>query len=103
MRKKKVLFNLYLFLGLVLVLVPAGLLTRNPAWGEWEADYYRKALGFIPENIRHFSAWYSAPIAGYHLKGHGDILGYYLSAVFGVALIFIIFFLMRRFAGRKRK
>lgn len=95
--------RLYLFLFLFLLLVPLGLLTKNPAWGEWEADYYRKILGFIPERIRHFSAWYDAPIADYQWAGHDGVVGYYLSAGVGVVLIFGIFFLWSRLAGRGRK
>ncbi len=101
--KRNAVRRLYLLLFLFLLLVPVGLLTNNPAWGEWGTGYYRKIIGFIPEGIRHFDAWYSAPIADYHLNGHNDVLGYYLSAAAGVALIFGIFFLLGRFSGRGRK
>ncbi len=94
---------LYLLLGGCLLAVPAGLLTNNPAWGEWEVAYYKKILGFIPERILHFSTWYRAPIADYEVAGHGAILGYYLSALIGVAIIFGIFCMMRRWVGKGRK
>ncbi|NOY53079.1 MAG: hypothetical protein GXP58_05590 [Deltaproteobacteria bacterium] len=101
--KKNNVKKLYLLIGLFLLLVPLGLLTTSPAWGEWEADYYRTLLGFIPERLRHFASWYQAPISGYQLEGHGAVLGYYLSAVIGIVLIFGIFFAWSRFDGRGRK
>ncbi len=76
--------------------VPIGLyLTDASAWGEWEKEYYQKALGFIPGKIESTSQ--SAPIPDYALSGMGDVSSYYLSAAVGVALIFAFFYLLKRF------
>jgi len=43
--------KIYLFLLFVIVFVPLGLLTQNPAWGEWENTHYKETLGFVPKGI----------------------------------------------------
>jgi hypothetical protein len=93
---------LYLFLLLSFLAVPIGLFTENPAWGEWEAGYYQKILGYVPERIRHYSGWYQAPISGYRWPGHGRVLGYYLSALVGITCIFTAFFLLWRLSGGRK-
>ncbi|WP_457749325.1 PDGLE domain-containing protein [Sulfurimonas sp.] len=85
----------YILISFILT-VPIGLyLTNAPAWGEWENDYYKEHLGFIPKNIDIASQ--SAPLPDYSLSSLGEISSYYLSALVGVILIFGIFFLLKRF------
>ena len=84
-----------IFLFLLLLLVPIGVLTDFPAWGEWSAEYFQKALGFIPKGIAH-PVNYNAPASGYTFFGLGPVAGYYASAVLGIGIIFLIFYLVGR-------
>ena len=80
------------------ILIPLGLLSQNPAWAEWENEYYQEALGFIPQGIE--NAFHIKALApDYTIEGMNDILSYYLSGLLGVALIFGIFYLLgKKFA-----
>lgn len=80
---KKSLVVLILFL----LVVPIGLISGAPAWGEWEISYFKSFLRFIPEGINKFSALYIAPFTDYSIKNLQGIFGYYLSAIIGIILI----------------
>lgn len=80
----------------LLILVPLGLISENPAWAEWDNEYYQKVLGFIPEGIKHSFSIKSA-MPDYSIAGVNDVVSYYISAVLGVILIFGFFY----FLGKK--
>lgn len=93
MRKNK---NLFIALGVLIVLTPLGLISQGTAWGEWSADELKKMLGYIPKglvklnNFRSSSLFPQYSIPG----GKGNFLhsslGYILSAVTGVSIIFLV-------------
>jgi cobalt/nickel transport protein len=85
----------YLLIIMMIVFVPLGILNNSPAWGEWEAGFFQKTLGFVPKGIAKGSE-YVAPMSGYGIRGVDDIWGYYLSAIIGVAIIFAVFAILRR-------
>jgi cobalt/nickel transport protein len=89
--KKKAL----IILGVLLALVPLGLLTDNPAWGEWDLEYYKEKLGFIPKGMESASTIHPI-IPDYEVPGLGSISGYYISAVVGVILVFAIYFILAK-------
>jgi len=87
--------RVYIFLLFSIVLVPLGLITQNPAWGEWENEYYQKNLGFIPKGIEEsFSLKTLFP--DYSTSFLGEVGSYYISAIVGVAIIFFIFMILKR-------
>ena len=93
--KKKV----FIVLGILVALVPLGLLTENPAWGEWDLDYYKEKLGFIPKGMQ--SSGLVHPILpDYEVPGLGTVSGYYLSAIVGVLMVFAIYFILSKLAKR---
>jgi hypothetical protein len=92
MKDKKRLF--YIFL-LMLAVVPLGLLTGAPAWGEWDNEYYQKMLGFIPEGIKNAKS-INAFMSDYSVKGLSDIAGYYISAIVGAILVFGVFYIITK-------
>ncbi|WP_456381263.1 PDGLE domain-containing protein [Hydrogenimonas sp.] len=93
--------KMFFFLAALTALVPLGLLSENPAWGEWENAYYEKVIGFIPAGISEGFAW-KAPIPDYAVPGMGEVSGYYLSALVGIGMIFAFFLLARKaLHGRK--
>ncbi len=89
--KKRVL----VVLGILTLLVPLGLLSESPAWGEWEKGYYEKILGFIPQGIREAKS-INALLPDYSLLGVGETLSYYISAFVGICLIYLILFLISK-------
>ena len=94
--KKKAL----IILGILLALVPIGLLTDAPAWGEWDLDYYKETLGFIPKGMQ--NAELLRPIIpDYEIPGLGSISGYYISAILGVILVFLIYFILLKIVKKK--
>ncbi len=78
------------FLTILFLLIPLGLFTGYPAWGEWTSGYYQRILGFIPEGIRNFSGIYAAPLDDYSLKNLDPVSSYYISALIGIVSIFVI-------------
>lgn len=89
---RRKIFSLLFFFVL---LVPLGLLTQLPAWGEWSNAYYEKVLGYIPKGIAEAKGL-EAPMPDYAVSGMNSVIGYYLSALIGAALIFGIFYLIAR-------
>jgi len=89
--KKKVM----IILGILIALVPFGLLTENPAWGEWDLEYYKEKLGFIPKGMESAST-IKPIIPDYEIPGLGSVSGYYLSAIVGVLLVFLVYFILAK-------
>lgn len=79
----------------MLLLVPLGLLSESPAWGEWDNEYYEKAIGFIPQGIKNAQS-IKAFIPDYSVNGVGNVTGYYISALIGILLIFGIFYFIAK-------
>jgi len=91
MKPKKI----YYFLLVIILLVPLGLISSNPAWGEWEKQHYEKILGYVPKNIAKTDG-IDAPFGDYTTSFLGDIGSYYFSAVVGVILLFGIFIVLQK-------
>ena len=87
--------RLYIVLFALASLIPLGLLTNSPAWGEWDSAYYKKILGFIPKGIQNANS-IDSPLGDYSLNGTSDIAGYYLSAFIGIVILFIIFYVLMK-------
>ncbi len=87
-------------LALLILLVPLGLLTNNPAWGEWDLSFFKGKLGIIPQGIQKLSKIYFAPVQDYSLKGLGAFESYYISAFIGVMTILLLFLL---FTGKNNR
>jgi len=84
------------FIGLLLliVLTPLGLLAPGTAWGEWgREELLNLGLGFIPEGFDRWSTIWHAPIPDYALKGLPPAIVYIASALFGVLILFLVFYL----------
>jgi cobalt/nickel transport protein len=94
---------LFIFLGILILLVPLGLLSDAPAWGEWESEYFKEKLGFIPAGIEKVESalHLKALLPDYSLPGANDVVGYYVSALVGVLLIGALYYLIYLFV-RKR-
>ena len=95
---------LYLMLLVLIIFVPLGLIAQNPAWGEWEPEYFKKTLGFIPKGIEKMSEinFVKPLLPDYSMLNTNAIAGYYISAIVGVGLIFLIFYLLAKFNRVKK-
>jgi len=91
--------RLWILLALFLALVPLGLLSDAPAWGEWGHHYYQKLLGYIPAGIARAEG-IDAPLADYSVPHLGGVLGYYLSALIGASVLYLLFVLMLKVQKR---
>ncbi len=96
--KKRLLITLFI----LFIFIPLGLLTNSPAWGEWDSEYYQKILGFIPQGIAKTSVT-NTLLDKYGMSGVGDIMGYYISAFIGIALLFIVYLLFMKIFTRREK
>lgn len=96
---------LYALIIAMICLTPLGLLASGTAWGEWGADEINgvisggKPLGFAPKGMKSgFS--FNAIMPDYSVKGIPEIAGYIISAIFGAAVVIIIFKII---SGNKKK
>ena len=96
--------KLFILLGVLIALVPLGLLTDAPAWGEWESSYFKEVLGFVPQGIEKVENTIHLKflLPDYSLPGANDVVGYYISAVVGAVLIFVLYYLIYVMVKRKK-
>jgi len=94
---------IYALILTLICLSPLGLLAAGTAWGEWGTEEISsvvsggKSLGYVPKGMENgFN--FKALIPDYSVAGMPEFLGYILSAVFGVAILLILFKLL---AGKK--
>ena len=92
----------------LVVLTPLGLLAPGSAWGEWDLSEIKEKVGFIPQGmarfneiIRHILPDYG--IAGFDKNFLQSALGYILSAVVGIAVIALIFWLIAKLVPEKKE
>lgn len=86
------------------ILTPLGLLTQNPAFGEWTQEEIKKMLGFVPEGLKKYAEVYKFDLFDdYSVKFiHNQYIGYILSALIGMAVIFAIFFLLKHLMTERK-
>ena len=95
--------------GLIIALIclsPLGLLATGTAWGEWGTDKIKdvisngKTLGFIPNGMKNGFSFKSI-IPDYIIKNLPGPIGYIISAIAGVAILLIIFKIIKSFKKSK--
>ncbi|MHB8928006.1 MAG: cobalt transporter CbiM [Bacillota bacterium] len=78
-------------LAVLILITPLGLLARGKAWGEWDLAELQARLGYVPEGLARFTARWPSLFPGYSLPsvggGHGAVVGYLFSGLFGLAAI----------------
>lgn len=95
-------------IGLVVLvaLVPAGLLASGSAWGEWGGDEIKNMLGYVPAGLNRLSGVWKALAPDYSIKSlgggfFGSSMGYVLSALMGILLIFAVLLVSSRLMVNK--
>jgi cobalt/nickel transport system permease protein len=93
-------WKMWLGLGILLALTPLGILAVGTAWGEWSpADF---SPGKIPRGLERLSSFWSAPLSHYAPSFiQSASLGYFVSALLGVAIIVLLSYLFYRTAAVK--
>lgn len=85
--------NLWLALGVFMLLSPVGLIAAGTAFGEWGLDELPQEVGFIPAGLEKLAdLWTRSPLPDYGVPGLNATFaqsagGYIISAVVGVALV----------------
>ncbi len=95
-------YKIFMILGTLVLLVPLGLLSDSPAWGEWESEYYMKILGFIPKGIADAKG-IKPLLPDYSLGSSHPVLWYYVSALLGAGLIYIIMLMLSKIGTKNAK
>jgi cobalt/nickel transport system permease protein len=88
--------GLWVFLAVLILASPLGLLAPGTAWGEWGTQQL-SGLGLksVPAGLEKLSTLWGAPLAGYNLRALGNTsLGYILSAALGFVVIAIVVWLL---------
>lgn len=81
---------IYILLTVLAVLTPIGLIASGAAWGEWANEELKELVGYVPRGMEEgFN--FSAMMPDYTFIHTSEIISYILSAVVGVAVIFILF------------
>jgi cobalt/nickel transport system permease protein len=80
---------------------PLGLLAAGTAWGEWGADELKDMLGYVPKGLKGIGDFWKAPLPDYGVPGMGNVAGYILSALIGLAVISVLVWLLARWIGHK--
>jgi hypothetical protein len=102
----KTITKLWAGLGILILLSPLGLLLpehfkAQEAWGEWGTDRIKEMVGYIPRGLEKFSGLWQPPIPDYGQEQGGSVLGYMLSALFGIIIVVAIIFLFAKFLSKK--
>jgi hypothetical protein len=87
----KLVRNLAIGLGLLIILAPMGLLAVGETFGEWSVEEVQEKLGFVPPGLEQLSSLWSAPLPDYAFPGGGQSMtvsaaAYIISAVLGVLI-----------------
>lgn len=95
-------------LGALIILSPIGLLASGTAWGEWSPEEIKKMIGYIPEGMARASGSRFNFLPDYSLSGWQNTLfqsatGYIISAIVGLALIFLAVYLFSKFQAKGEK
>jgi hypothetical protein len=72
---EKVVRNLAIGLGLLIIFAPLGLLAIGETFGEWSNDEVKEKLGFVPMGLEHLSSLWSAPMPDYAFANDGSKTG----------------------------
>jgi cobalt/nickel transport protein len=97
--------NLYIFFAIIILLTPLGLLAPGGAWAEWGTDEIKKMVGYVPSGMERLSDIHKAILQDYGIPGFDQsfwqqAIGYIFSAVVGIAVILIVFAILKMVMGK---
>jgi cobalt/nickel transport system permease protein len=92
--------RLWATIGLLMLLTPLGTLAVGTAWGEWSAKSFER----VPAGLQRLSSVWTAPFPSYAPTFiRNPVVGYLLSAMFGVGLILLISMLVMAVARKEMR
>jgi cobalt/nickel transport protein len=99
--------NVLTGLIILILLSPLGLLAQGTAWGEWGLDEIKQHAGFIPQGMARFNEIMKIILPDYAIPGFDKnffqaALGYIFSALIGIGLIALIFWLFSKLFPEKQ-
>lgn len=113
MKEMATVKKLWIGLAVLAVLTPLGLLVPSlfgagGAWGEWGIEEVRTMLGFVPEGMERLSGLWKSPLPDYTVPGQEQgmarvSLGYFATAVIGIAMTAGLAYLLAKILGRRNK
>jgi cobalt/nickel transport system permease protein len=78
---------LWAALAAAVLLTPLGALAPGTAWGEWNPEQLKSALGYVPADFARLGGMWRAAMPGYLAPGVSNaLLGYLVAALVGTAL-----------------
>ncbi|HEY3298075.1 MAG TPA: cobalt transporter CbiM [Armatimonadota bacterium] len=100
-RQTPILARIFLFIAVLVVLSPLGLilpakLGAGTAWGEWSKDEVKHLVGYVPSGMSKLSEVWKSPLPDYAMNGQENAslktqsTSYVLSAILGVAVVLVI-------------
>jgi len=95
--------KLWIGLAIAGILSPLGLLATGDAWGEWGAEAFKEMIGYVPEGLKRFADFWSAPFPDYTISATGDFPGYIISAFVGMLLVILLTWMIGKLVARNGK
>ncbi len=100
--------KMWIGLAILIILTPLGLLAEGTAFGEWGSEELQKELGYVPSGVEHGeNLWHSLfpdyTVAGFEGSFLHSSIGYILSAVIGIALIYIVTIALGKFIAKREE
>jgi cobalt/nickel transport protein len=101
--------KLWIGLAVFIVLSPLGLLAPGTAWGEWGSYEVKELIGYAPKGMAGIAEIWHAPFPDYSFSGWEEVPflqsagAYIFSAVFGVAVIIGLSYLLGRLLAKKEE
>jgi cobalt/nickel transport system permease protein len=85
--RKASLRPLWVFVAVLIALVPLGLMAAGTPWGEWGKEELGELLGYIPSGVERFEGAWKGVLPDYGQDSGGKALLYVLSALGGSVLL----------------
>ena len=100
--------KVWIVILILVILSPLGVLATGAPWGEFSPEELKEIIGYIPEGMAKVSAPDLNILPDYGLPGWENTIlqtstGYILSAIAGLALIFLAVYLFSKFQSKGEK
>ncbi len=105
---EKINKKFWIVLLVLAILTPLGLLASGTAFGEWNSKQLQQTLGYVPDGVKKGEALWQAIFSGYNMPGFGNDfmhsgIGYILSAVIGIALIYTAALILGKIIAKREE
>ena len=97
-----------IFIIVLIIFVPLGLLAQGTAYGEWSINDIQSMIGYVPSGLQQLSGLWNPPLPDYDFGGEHTTVtelapGYYISAIVGVILVFVVMYLVAIILARRNE